>query len=179
MPWCATDGAICLPGLLAFSGRHAWWQEFLLTSEEVRAKPWKRPDFLIRGVFSGQQASHLRDECLRCCYTPPPYTNARLLSVGRFHLGFPQYTRGTGSFCVCQGLVDTVSTVASSTLFCPLFSEKKHQLLRLGTRTSPCETRTYACVDFSSSPEHLEGRYLAVRSLEVKLQIEWQSARQK
>lgn len=109
----------------------------------------------------------------------PPYTNARLLSVGRFHLGFPQYTRGTGSFCVCQGLVDTVSTVASSTLFCPLFSEKKHQLLRLGTRTSPCETRTYACVDFSSSPEHLEGRYLAVRSLEVKLQIEWQSARQK
>lgn len=35
----------------------------------------------------------------------PPYTNARLLSVGRFHLGFPQYTRGTGAFCVCQGVV--------------------------------------------------------------------------
>ena len=52
----------------------------------------------------------------------PPFTNARLLSVGRFHLGFPQYTRETGAFCVCQGVVDTVSTLASSTLFCPLFS---------------------------------------------------------
>lgn len=102
MPWCATDGAICLPGLLAFSGRHAWWQEFLLTSEEVRAKPWKRPDFLIRGVFSGQQASHLRDECLRCCYTPPPIQDAQLFSVGRFHLGHPHSTRGAAQFYVCQ-----------------------------------------------------------------------------
>ena len=81
-----------------------------------------------------------------------------------FHLGFPQYTRGTGAFCVCQGVVDAVSTVASSTLFCPLFSEKKHQLLRRGTRTSPCVTRTYTCVDFSSSPDYLEVQYVAVRT---------------
>ncbi len=36
---------------------------------------------------------------------PPPYTNARLLSVGRFHLGFPQYTREKGALCVCHGVV--------------------------------------------------------------------------
>jgi hypothetical protein len=57
------------------------------------------------GASPGRHVSHLRDECLSNCYTPPPYTNARLLSVGRFHLGFPQYTRGTGAFCVCHGVV--------------------------------------------------------------------------
>ena len=75
---------------------------FLLTSEEVRAKPWKRPDFLIRGVFSGQQASLLRDECLPVCYTPPPKSSAQLFSVGRFRFGDRKMVRGAAQFYVCH-----------------------------------------------------------------------------
>ena len=39
---------------------------------------------------------------LRATIAPPKF-NAQPLSVGRFHFYFPQTTRGSRPFCVCQG----------------------------------------------------------------------------
>ena len=54
--------------------------------------------------------------------------------------------------------------MAGSTLFCPMFYEKKHQLLRRGTGTSPCVTRTYTCVDFLEFASPLGGAIIDDRT---------------
>ena len=47
----------------------------------------------------------LRKGCHPEWYTPPPKFSAQLFSVGRSHLCFPHDTRGSRTFCVCQGVV--------------------------------------------------------------------------
>ncbi len=80
---------------------------------------------------------------------------AQRFSVGRFYLGFPQHTRGTGAFCVCQGLAKWASKTVGSLLFCPLFSSKETPTFSSHrTHIAMCDKGLNACrfFEFASRP---------------------------
>ncbi len=58
-------------------------------------------NFEIKHTFSFKTALKIRVSVVR--FRPrPPIQDAQLFSVGRFHLGHPQSTRGVAQFYVCQ-----------------------------------------------------------------------------
>ncbi len=76
--------------------------------------------------------------------------------LGVFTSG-PHEARGLLAHSACaRGWSETVPMVASSPLFCPLFSRSLCQLFRRSTRTSPYATTSCACVGFMSSPTVLD-----------------------
>ncbi len=81
---------------------------------------------------------------------PTPLGWAFLFVLPPLHAGNRRILRVPGGCMPWTG-----SVTASLTLFCPLFSAKRRQLFRHSTRTSPCATTTYACVDSLSSTDHL------------------------
>ncbi len=76
----------------------------------------------------------------------PPYTNARLLSVGRFHLGFPQYTPGTGAFCVCHRVVTAGAHFGQFDSFLPsVLCKETPTLSPQHTHIALCDKDLYVC----------------------------------